>query len=169
MKCSFHKWHCPQSISHAVVSDSLRLHGLQPARLLCPWNSPGKNTGVGSHSLLPGIFLTQGSNPGFLHWRQIVHYLSHLGSPFWGWGGGAFVLPFGKNPTLTTELMVRATGGGAHGVHVLRSEAEKSFVTCFFKTVAVLNLKAKIGLYEHCTCDASSIVPGTLGRLFSFG
>ena len=39
-------------------------HGLYPARLLCPWDSPGKNTGVGSHSLLQGIFLTQGSNPG---------------------------------------------------------------------------------------------------------
>ena len=35
-----------------------------PPRLLCPWNSPGKNTGVGSHSLLQGIFLSQGSEPG---------------------------------------------------------------------------------------------------------
>ena len=35
-----------------------------PARLLCPWNSPGKNTGVGCHFLLQGIFLTQGS---YLH------------------------------------------------------------------------------------------------------
>ena len=33
-------------VSHSVVSDSLRPHGLWPARLLCPWNSPGKNTGV---------------------------------------------------------------------------------------------------------------------------
>ena len=36
---------------------------LQPARLLCPWDSPGKNIGVGCHALLRGIFLTQGSNP----------------------------------------------------------------------------------------------------------
>ena len=43
-------------VSHQVVSHSLQPHGLQPARLLCPWNSPGKNTGVGSHSLLQGIF-----------------------------------------------------------------------------------------------------------------
>ena len=35
-----------------VVSDSVRLHGLQPTRLLCPWDSPGKNTGVGCHFLL---------------------------------------------------------------------------------------------------------------------
>ena len=37
-------------------------HGLQPPRLLCPWDSPGKNTGVGCHALLQGIFLTQGPN-----------------------------------------------------------------------------------------------------------
>ena len=52
-----------------------------PARLLCPWNSSGKNTGVDSHSLLQGIFLTQGSNPGFLHCREILHSQSHQGSP----------------------------------------------------------------------------------------
>jgi len=43
----------------------------------CPWNSPGKNNGVGSHSLLLGIFPTQGSNPGFLDCRQILYHLSH--------------------------------------------------------------------------------------------
>ena len=48
---------------------------------LFPWNSPGKNTGMGSHSLLQGIFLTQGSNPGLLHCRQILYHLSHQGSP----------------------------------------------------------------------------------------
>ena len=49
--------------------------------LLCPWNSPGKNTGVGSHSLLQRIFLTQGSNLGLLYCRQILYSLSHQGSP----------------------------------------------------------------------------------------
>ena len=52
-----------------VVSDSLRPHGV---RVLCPWNSPDENIGVGSHSLLQGIFLTQGLNPGLLHCRQIL-------------------------------------------------------------------------------------------------
>ena len=47
----------------------------------CPWNSPGQNTGVGSHSLLQGIFPTQGSNSGLLHYRQILYQLSHKGSP----------------------------------------------------------------------------------------
>ena len=39
-------------------------HGLQPTRLLCPWDFPGKNTGVGCHFLLQGIFPTPGSNLG---------------------------------------------------------------------------------------------------------
>ena len=55
----------------SVVSGSSWVHGLQPARLLCRCSSPGKNTGVGSHVLLQGAFLTQGSNPGLLHRRQI--------------------------------------------------------------------------------------------------
>ena len=44
------------------MSDSSLYHGLKPARLLCPWNSSGKNTGVNCHALLQGIFQTQGSN-----------------------------------------------------------------------------------------------------------
>ena len=52
-----------------------------PARFLCPWDSPGKNTGVGCHALLQGIFLTQGSNPGLMHCRQILYHLRHQGSP----------------------------------------------------------------------------------------
>ena len=54
---------------------------IQLTRLLCPWASPGRNTGVGSHSLLQGIFPTQGSNLGLLHCRQILYYLSHQGRP----------------------------------------------------------------------------------------
>ena len=56
-------------LSHSVVSVSLRPHGLQPTRLFCPWNSPGKNTGVGCHFLLQRIFLTQGSIQRLLHWQ----------------------------------------------------------------------------------------------------
>ena len=48
------------SVTRSVVSDSLRPHGPEPSKLLCPWNSPGKNTGVDSHSLLQGIFLDPG-------------------------------------------------------------------------------------------------------------
>ena len=69
--------------SHSVTPDSLRPHGLQPARLLCPWDSPGKNTGVACHCCLQGIFLTQGSNPVLLHYRQILYSLIHKGSSAW--------------------------------------------------------------------------------------
>ena len=68
---SFH-----ENESCSVVSDSLRPHGLHG-----PWNPPGQNTGVGSLSLLQGIFPTQGSNPGLLHWRWILHHVSHKVSP----------------------------------------------------------------------------------------
>ena len=64
----------------SVMSNSLWPHGLY-----CPWNFPGQNTAVGSLPLLQGIFLTQGSNPGLLHRRQILYQLSHKGSPFYGW------------------------------------------------------------------------------------
>ena len=70
-----------ESVSLPVVSDSLLPHGLQPARVLCPWGSPGKNTGVGCYSLFQGIFPTWGLNPGLLHQRQILYHLSHQGSP----------------------------------------------------------------------------------------
>ena len=63
------------------MSSSLGPHRLQPAKLICPWDSPVKNTKEGCHSLLQGIFPTQGSNPGLLHGRQILHCLSYQGSP----------------------------------------------------------------------------------------
>ena len=63
-----------QSHSHVQLFVT---HGLWPARLPCPWDSPGKNTGVGCHFHLEGIFLTQGSNPGLLHCRQILYHLSY--------------------------------------------------------------------------------------------
>ena len=52
-----------------------------PTRLFHPWNSPGKNTGVGCHSLLQGIFRTQGLNSGLLHFKRILYHLSHQESP----------------------------------------------------------------------------------------
>ena len=65
-------------VCHSVVSNSSWPHGLQPTRLLCPWDYPGKNTGVGSHLLLRGMFLIQGSNPesscGFCIGRQILYH-----------------------------------------------------------------------------------------------
>ena len=73
----FGRWVLYHSVqfSLSVVSDSLRPHGLQPVRLLSPWDSPGKNTGVGCCTLFQEIFPTQGSNPRlvwFLHCRWIL-------------------------------------------------------------------------------------------------
>ena len=62
--------------AHAQSCLTLRSHGLQPARLLCPWDSSGKNAGVGSHFLLQGLFPTQGLNPHLLrplHCRWILY------------------------------------------------------------------------------------------------
>ena len=70
-------------VSYSVMSDSLLPHGLWPARLLCPWNVPGKNTGMGCHFLLQGIFLTQGLNLCLLLsciGRWILYHWCHLGS-----------------------------------------------------------------------------------------
>ena len=60
---------------------TVRCSGLELSRLLCPWSSPGKNTGVGSQSFFQRIFLTQGSNPGVQHCRQVLFHLSHQGRP----------------------------------------------------------------------------------------
>ena len=63
-----------ESESYSVVSDSLRPHWL-----CSPWNSTVQDTGVGSLSLLQGIFPTQGSNPGLPPCRRILYQLSHKG------------------------------------------------------------------------------------------
>ena len=69
----------------------LATQGLQPTRLLCPWDSPGKNTGVCCHFLLQGIFLNQGSNPGLPHCRQTLYGLSHQGRL---WSGKTIALNY---------------------------------------------------------------------------
>ena len=69
-------------VSHFSRVQLFATRGLQPTGLLCPQDSPGKNTGVGCHFLLRGIFPTQESNlnlPHLLHCRQILYPLSHLG------------------------------------------------------------------------------------------
>ena len=86
----------------AVVSDSLR-----PRGLYSPWNAPGQNSGVGSLSLLQGIFPTQGRNPGLLHCRRILYQLSHKGSPrILAWVGYPFsrwIMELGTAQCLPTQ------------------------------------------------------------------
>ena len=71
--CTYKKSSEWKSLSHVWL--------LWPHGLYNPWNSPGQNTGVGSLSLLQGIFPTQGSNRRLSHCRQILYQLSHKGSP----------------------------------------------------------------------------------------
>ena len=94
------------------MSDTLNLME-EPTKLLCPWDSPGKNTGVGSHCFLQGIFLTQGSNPCLLHllhwqadflpfttWEDPLAYMprSNMGAD----GRGAFIC----GPTYRIALVI---------------------------------------------------------------
>ena len=96
----------------SVVSDSLRPHGLQPARLLCPWDSPGKHTGVGCHALLQGIFPTQGLN---LHLLCLPH-----------WQGGSVPLaPSGKPNSTYGTLFLKCTVGRTNHLY-LTGDAEGS-------------------------------------------
>ena len=85
----------------------LRPRGLWPTRLLRPWDSPGKNTGVGCHFLLQGIFPTQGSNPGLPHCRQTLWSLSHQGSPREAWRAEQFLIK-GEAATEPTEVRLKA-------------------------------------------------------------
>ena len=62
-----------ERVSLSVIFDSVTLDQSSSVH----GDSPGKNTGVGSYSLLQGIVPTQGSNPGLLHFRQILYCLSH--------------------------------------------------------------------------------------------
>ena len=70
----------------------VQLYGLKPTRLRCPWDSPGKNIGVGCHVLLQGIFLTQGSNPGLLRLLQ--------------WQAGSLLLVSPGNPIIGTIVFI---------------------------------------------------------------
>ena len=81
----------PSVCARSVVSDSLRPRGLQPASLFCPWGYPHKNTGVGCHFLLQGIFPTQRLNPclqQLLHWRADSLPLAPPGKPIGPCRGG---------------------------------------------------------------------------------
>ena len=74
---SSHVLCCAKLLSHVWLSAT----PCTVARLLCPWDSPGENTGVSCHALLQGIFPWQGSNPHLLHCMWILDSLSHQGSP----------------------------------------------------------------------------------------
>ena len=74
LECSSPDLYVFMSAKSLQSCPTLRSYGLQFTRLLCPWDSPGKNTGVGWHALLQGIFLTQGSNLDLLHNKWIIYH-----------------------------------------------------------------------------------------------
>ena len=69
-------------LSHSVMSNSLWPHGYSPPGSSVHGNFPVKNTRMGCHALLQGIFPTQGSNPGLTHCRWIIYHLRHQWSPY---------------------------------------------------------------------------------------
>ena len=95
-----------ESESEVAVSDSLLPYGLYPARLLCPWDFPGNNTGVGCHFLLQGIFLTQGSNSGLPHCGQTLYRLSHQEIPALVGGFFTTELPGKPSPVFLKRSLV---------------------------------------------------------------
>ena len=105
--------------ARSVVSYSVQPHGLQPAVLPCPWDFPGKNTGVGFHCLLQGIVLTQGSHlcllnwqVGFYHWAMWEGPLQQAASAFLA---SLFVsLVCSLTPLLHSPAAVKALEGQIH-------------------------------------------------------
>ena len=71
---------CSTSLVIACMHDKSLQLCPTPIRLPCPWDSPGKNTAVGCHSLLQRIFPTQGLNLGLLHCKQIIYHVNHQGT-----------------------------------------------------------------------------------------
>ena len=86
--------------------NSLETYRLQSTSLLCPWDSPGRNTGVGCHALLQGIFLTQGLNLRFLcllHWQVVSLLLTPPGS---SWGPSSVIL-ISSNETQVHSILIK--------------------------------------------------------------
>ena len=155
-----------ESERRSVMSDSLR-----PRGLYSPWNSLGQNTGMGSLSLLQGIFLTQGLNPGLPHCSQILYQLSHKGSPrILEW----VAYPFSRHlpdsgielgsPALRTELSGKPK---THSEVKLYSEEKyilKPSFTIYYIYIVTIYIEMKI--FHNCTNCIKYImyyIPG-LGR-----
>ena len=118
---SMHAWSLQQRLT-------LGSRGLQPTRLLCPWDSPGKNTVVGCCFLLQGIFPTQGSNPHLqrlLHWQVDSLTLSPLGNLQAKW-----YLPkrdhVGRSQDAHLEIILRVGVGFIKGHLQLQALGERS-------------------------------------------
>ena len=121
-----------KSLCMHTQSCSLQSHRQQPTRLLCPWDFPSKNTGhSSSHSLLQGIFPTQGSNPHLLN-RQVESLpLCHLGRP------NSQGLSFVKSFTFTTPSEECSYPRSSHGsrLHLSQCSSITSSWKSFFASI----------------------------------
>ena len=135
-------------LSRSVVSSSLRPHGLQPARLPCPWNFPGKNTGVGCCFLLQGIFPTQGWNLLLLHWQVDPLLLSHQRSPF-------FLVRDKRNCTVLSGGKKQESSVPCHDhLPVMKTRRQWVHIFCLKETVAceIRGGKKRLSVFTHGAC-----------------
>ena len=147
-------------VSRLVVSDSLWPHGLEPTRLLCPWNSPGKNSGVSCHFLLQGTFPTQGSNPGHPHCNRL----------FTNWA---------TREALSVDVQARfKTGRGTRdkitNIHLIKGktrDSQKNMYFCFtdytkaFDCVDHKKLWKEMGIPDSLICLLRNLYTGQEARV----
>ena len=120
----------------SVVFSRLWPRGLWPARLLCPWDLPGKNTGAGGHVCLQGIFLTQGLNPPLFTSpttiRWILYHQCHMGSLRGAWISPNIELKF----SFMCDLLLWAPSTGdplrtqPHAPHLCSTVEQGQGMTC---------------------------------------
>ena len=123
------------------------LRGLQPARLLCPWDYPGNNTGVTCLSLLQGIFLAQGSNSCLLHWQMDSLPLAPPGKPLQGIVTGLFIFLKTISSTFSVHVLMElpvGLGEISKSSVSLPSVQSVSLLTVLFLKLLLLLLEASI-------------------------
>ena len=128
--------------------------------MFCPWNSPGKSTGVGSHSFLQGIFLTQGLNPHLLHCRQILYHLSYQGSP--KSGGGEYLSANLEGLCLRGSFLQDCTTWVSTTSDQIRSDQSLSrvwllatpWIAARQASLSITNSRSSLRLHVHRVSDA---------------
>ena len=133
------------------MSNSLLPHGL-----FIPWNSPGQDTGLGSLSLLHGIFPTQGLNQGLPHCRWILYQLSHKGSPrILEW----VACPFSsESPQPRNWTRVSCIAGGFYTIWTIRGAHTNTFNSVQFSSSVISNSLWPHGL-QHARLPCPSPAP----------
>ena len=134
----------------------LQPHGLQRVRLLCPWNSPGKNTGVGCYFFLQGIFPTQESNPCLLHWQTGSLPLSPQGS---------FLLKVSQSKSGSQWMIVQMNEAIKLWTHCFSPHANRTWCFLYFQDSA-----SDSGMHVRITWKFTfrkTLLPGSLSGGFS--